>query len=190
MFRSQGRRQRGGRGEFRGRGYRRNRGGHNKDNQAVDINYIGNNHNLFYVAPWPPDQQVPAILPNTIVSNLSQRQTGGPTPLLVRTPEQWKLNKTPTPKQQPVQPNSPQITPNDIRIRRDEDHKSNDGVFGEADLRQQQIRGQRGRRRKRIGKWVVQVKSPWTKAREDLSSQWDHKSQLLIFSYKADHWRQ
>ncbi|KAA6376454.1 MAG: hypothetical protein EZS28_028018, partial [Streblomastix strix] len=58
------------------------------------------------VAPWPPVESTPATTSNTVVPDLTQRQIGGPTPQLVRTPDSWKSNKTPTPKQQ-----SKQLTP-------------------------------------------------------------------------------
>ncbi|KAA6375321.1 MAG: hypothetical protein EZS28_029151 [Streblomastix strix] len=57
------------------------------------------------VAPQPPAQPVPATTSNTVVPELSQRQIGGPTPQLVRTPDSWKSNKTPTPKQQRIRNN-------------------------------------------------------------------------------------
>ncbi|KAA6387659.1 MAG: hypothetical protein EZS28_016812 [Streblomastix strix] len=99
-FKSQGQGQREGRGDYRGRGYGGNRDGHNTDNRTIDTYNNGNNNNLFSVAPWPPIQTVPATSSNTIVADLSQRQIGGPTPQLVRTPYSWNSNKTPTPKQQ------------------------------------------------------------------------------------------
>ncbi|KAA6340024.1 MAG: hypothetical protein EZS28_052565, partial [Streblomastix strix] len=107
-FRSQGRGQRGGRGNYRERGYRGNKGGHNRDNIAVDTYYNGNNCNLFSVDPWPPVQTIPATSSNTVVPDLSQRQIGGPTPQLVRTPDSWKSNKTHIPKQQSKQPTPPE----------------------------------------------------------------------------------
>ncbi|KAA6363663.1 MAG: hypothetical protein EZS28_040810, partial [Streblomastix strix] len=110
-FRSQGLGQRGGRGDYRGRGYRGNRGSHNRDNRAADTYYNGYNHNLFSVAPCPPAQIVLATSSNTVVPNLSQRQIGVPTPQLVRTPNSWMSNMTPIPKQQPKQPTLPQSTP-------------------------------------------------------------------------------
>ncbi|KAA6404047.1 MAG: hypothetical protein EZS28_000425 [Streblomastix strix] len=109
-FRSQGRRQRGGRGDYRGRGFRGNRGSHYRGNRAVDKYYNGNNHNLFNVAPWPPIESVPATTSNTVVPDLSKRQVGGPTLQLVRIPDSWKSNKTPTPKQQSKQPTPTQGT--------------------------------------------------------------------------------
>ncbi|KAA6344159.1 MAG: hypothetical protein EZS28_052261, partial [Streblomastix strix] len=56
-FKSQGRGQRGGRGDYRGRGFRGNRGGRNRDSRATDTYYNSNNH-LFSVAPWPPVESV------------------------------------------------------------------------------------------------------------------------------------
>ncbi|KAA6386938.1 MAG: hypothetical protein EZS28_017538 [Streblomastix strix] len=109
-FRSQGRGQRGGRGYYRGRGYRGNRGGRNRDSRATDTHYSGNSHNLFSVGPWPPVESVPTASSNTVVPDLTQRQIGGQTPQLVRTPDSWKSNKTPTPKQQSKQPTPTQST--------------------------------------------------------------------------------
>ncbi|KAA6360834.1 MAG: hypothetical protein EZS28_043639, partial [Streblomastix strix] len=109
-FRSQRRGQRGGRGDYRGRGYRGNRGGRNRDGWASDSYNNGNNRNLFSVAPWPPVEPVPATTSNTVVSDLTQRQIGVPVPQLVRTPDSWKSNKTPTPKQQSKQPTPTQAT--------------------------------------------------------------------------------
>ncbi|KAA6397977.1 MAG: hypothetical protein EZS28_006503 [Streblomastix strix] len=103
-FRSLGRGQRGGRGDYRGRGYRRNRSDHNRDSRATDSYQNGNNHNLFSVAPWPPVESVPANSSNTVVPDHPQRQIGGPTPHLVRTPDSWQSNKTATLKQQSKQP--------------------------------------------------------------------------------------
>ncbi|KAA6355787.1 MAG: hypothetical protein EZS28_048685, partial [Streblomastix strix] len=77
------------------------RGGRNRDGWASDTY---NNRNLFSVAPWPPVEPVPATTSNTVVPDLLQRQIGIPTPQLVRTPDSWKSNKTPTPKQQSKQP--------------------------------------------------------------------------------------
>ncbi|KAA6369107.1 MAG: hypothetical protein EZS28_035368, partial [Streblomastix strix] len=108
-FRSQGRGQRGGRGDYRGRCYRGNRGGHNRDNRATDT-YYNSNNNLFSVIPWPPVELVPATTSNTVIPDISQRQIGGPTPQLARTPDSWRSNKTPTPKQQSKQP-TPTQTP-------------------------------------------------------------------------------
>ncbi|KAA6332412.1 MAG: hypothetical protein EZS28_053278, partial [Streblomastix strix] len=105
-FRSQGRGQRG-RGVYRGTGYRGNRGGRNRDGWASDTY---NNRNLFSVAPWPPVEPVPATTSNTVVPDLTQRQIGAPIPQLVRTPDSWKSNKTPTPKQQSKQPTPTQAT--------------------------------------------------------------------------------
>ncbi|KAA6377801.1 MAG: hypothetical protein EZS28_026672 [Streblomastix strix] len=109
-FISEGRGQRGGRVDYGGRGSRRNRSGHNRDNRAVDT-YNNNNHNLFSVASWPPAQPVPATASNTVVPDLSQRQIGGPTPQFVRTPDSWKSNKTLTPKYQQKQHTPSQSTP-------------------------------------------------------------------------------
>ncbi|KAA6393334.1 MAG: hypothetical protein EZS28_011138 [Streblomastix strix] len=115
-FRSQGRGQRGGRGDYRGRGYRGNRGGRFRDDQASDT-YNNGNRNLFSVAPWPPVEPVPATTSNTVVHDLTQRQIGAPVPQLVRTPDSWKSNKTPTPKQQqskqptPTQATTGQLQP-------------------------------------------------------------------------------
>ncbi|KAA6357310.1 MAG: hypothetical protein EZS28_047163 [Streblomastix strix] len=81
-FRSQGRGQRGRRGDYRGRGYRGNRGGHNRDTWATDTYNNGNNRNLFSVAPWPPVEPVPATTSNTVVPDLTQRQIGAPIPQL------------------------------------------------------------------------------------------------------------
>ncbi|KAA6309621.1 MAG: hypothetical protein EZS28_056472, partial [Streblomastix strix] len=93
---------------YRGRGFRGNRGGRNRDSRATDTYYNSNNH-LFSVAPWPPVESVPATTSNTVVPDLTQRQIGGPTPQLVRTPDSWKSNKTPTPKQQSKQPTPTQV---------------------------------------------------------------------------------
>ncbi|KAA6371542.1 MAG: hypothetical protein EZS28_032932 [Streblomastix strix] len=110
-FRSQGRGQRGGIGDYRGRGYRGNRDGRNRDSRATDTYYNGNNHNLFNVAPCPPVESVPATTSNTVVPDLTQRQICGPTPQLVRTPDSWKSNKTSTPNYQSKQPTSTQDPP-------------------------------------------------------------------------------
>ncbi|KAA6360744.1 MAG: hypothetical protein EZS28_043729, partial [Streblomastix strix] len=116
-FRSQGRGQRGGRGDFRGRGYRGNRGGRNRDSWATDTYYNGNNRNLFSVAPWPPVEPIPATSSNTVVPDLTQRQIGAPIPQLVRTPDSWKSNKTPTPKQQQSkQPTPIQATTDQLQL--------------------------------------------------------------------------
>ncbi|KAA6363262.1 MAG: hypothetical protein EZS28_041211, partial [Streblomastix strix] len=109
-FRSQGRGQRDGRGDYRGRGYRGNRSCHNRDNRSLDKYYNSNNHNFFNVTPWPPVESVPATSSKTVVPDLTQVQIGGPTPLLVRTPDSWKSNKTSTPKQQSMQPTPNQAT--------------------------------------------------------------------------------
>ncbi|KAA6396922.1 MAG: hypothetical protein EZS28_007550 [Streblomastix strix] len=103
--------QRGGSGIFKGRRYGGNRGGHNRDNRAVDTYHNVNNHSLFSVTPLPPVQANPETSSYTVVPDLSQRQIGGPTPQLVRTPDFWKSNKTPTPKQQSKQPTPPEGTP-------------------------------------------------------------------------------
>ncbi|KAA6352849.1 MAG: hypothetical protein EZS28_051624, partial [Streblomastix strix] len=108
-FRSQGREQRGGRGYYRGRGYRGNRCSRNRDSRTIDTYYKGNNHNLFSVARWPPVESVQATISNTVVPGLNQRQIGGPTPQLVRTPESWKSNKFPTLKQHSKQPIPTQV---------------------------------------------------------------------------------
>ncbi|KAA6382323.1 MAG: hypothetical protein EZS28_022150, partial [Streblomastix strix] len=62
------------------------------------------------VSPWPPTQPVPETSSVTIVQDFSQRQIGGPTPQLVRTPDSWKSNKTSSPKQQQEQLTPPQST--------------------------------------------------------------------------------
>ncbi|KAA6375928.1 MAG: hypothetical protein EZS28_028544 [Streblomastix strix] len=46
------------------------------------------------------------------------------------------------------------------QIKRDDDHDSNDDLFGEADLIQLKVRGYRGRGKKNRGKYAVQVKVP------------------------------
>ncbi|KAA6396716.1 MAG: hypothetical protein EZS28_007753 [Streblomastix strix] len=109
-FRSQGRGQRGERGDYRGRGYRGNGGGRNRDSWATDTQNNGNNCNLFSVAPWPPVELVQAITSNTVVPDLTQREIGAQIPQMVRTPDSWKSNKTPTPKQQSKQPTPTQST--------------------------------------------------------------------------------
>ncbi|KAA6371061.1 MAG: hypothetical protein EZS28_033413, partial [Streblomastix strix] len=62
------------------------------------------------VTPWPPVESVPATASNTVVPDPTQRQVGGPTPQLVRTPDSWKSNKTSTPKYQSKQPTPTQAT--------------------------------------------------------------------------------
>ncbi|KAA6381659.1 MAG: hypothetical protein EZS28_022812, partial [Streblomastix strix] len=325
-FRSQGRGQKGGRGDFNGRCYRGNRSGHNRDNRAVDSYYNANNSNLFSVAPWPLVQSVPEISSNTVIPDLTQRQIGGPTSQLSSEATSSNIIPIPAPRVHSVQqeqnhlfhppaavspppinpsntelplvvdiqpkimiqpvnnvlatklqvqnqqqlpdpPNSwsmqgqeritdpyatkskelssqilngwdayefgsqkqsfnpNQCTDNlssilskdqqeysydsdEYRLQRDEDLNNNDDVFGDADLIELQVRGHRGKGTKNrgrgqaqsqaqpqfiqssayLGKYIVQVKSPWTEAREDWSSQWDYKSQRLIFSYKTDRW--
>ncbi|KAA6352952.1 MAG: hypothetical protein EZS28_051521, partial [Streblomastix strix] len=63
------------------------------------------------VAPWPPDQPVPATSSNTVVLDHTQRQIGDPIPKLVRTLDSWKSNKNPTTKLQSKQPTPHQGTP-------------------------------------------------------------------------------
>ncbi|KAA6376488.1 MAG: hypothetical protein EZS28_027987 [Streblomastix strix] len=63
------------------------------------------------VAPWLPAQSVPTTSLYIVVPDLSQRQIGSPISQLVRTPESWKSNKTPNPKQYSKQPTPTQGTP-------------------------------------------------------------------------------
>ncbi|KAA6353882.1 MAG: hypothetical protein EZS28_050591, partial [Streblomastix strix] len=114
-FRSRGRGQRGGRGDYRGRGCRGNRGGRYRDGWASDTYNNGNNRNLFSVTPWPPVETVPATTSNTVVPDLTQRQIDAPVPQLVRTPDSWKSNITPTPKQQSKQPIPTQATSSQLQ---------------------------------------------------------------------------
>ncbi|KAA6358195.1 MAG: hypothetical protein EZS28_046278, partial [Streblomastix strix] len=91
--------------------------------EQTDTYYNGNNHNVFTVALWPPIESVPATTLNTVVPDLSQRQIGVPIPQLMRTPDSWKSNKTPTPKQQSKQP-----TP--IQVQQKQDHLLHPPVAG------------------------------------------------------------
>ncbi|KAA6399997.1 MAG: hypothetical protein EZS28_004473 [Streblomastix strix] len=84
------------------------------------------------------------VITVTVVPDLTQKQVAVPTPQLVKTPDSWKSNKTPTPKQLSKLPTLTQITT-------DDDYDSNDDVFSEVNLIQLQVRGPRGRGKKSRG---------------------------------------
>ncbi|KAA6366953.1 MAG: hypothetical protein EZS28_037520, partial [Streblomastix strix] len=88
-FISQGRGQRGGRGDYRRRGYRGSRGGRNRDSWATDT--------YFNVEP------VPATTSNTVVPDLTQRQIGAPIPQLSSETTSSNIIPIPTPSVHQVQ---------------------------------------------------------------------------------------